>query len=70
MRDNVGQQEGLRLPKNWSATVRNAVLDVVRIVRIAMLTGREALISNGDVKARTRFLIAWMTMIKHPKSGT
>lgn len=40
--------ESLRLPKGWSTGVRNAVLNVIGIVRIAMLTGREALIQNGD----------------------
>ena len=50
MRDDVGQQESLRLPKNWSATVRNAVLNVIGIVRIAILASREALIENGDTK--------------------
>ena len=50
MRDDVGQQESLRLPKNWSATVRNAVLNVIGIVRIAILASREALIENGDMK--------------------
>lgn len=39
--------ETLRLPKGWPAYVRNAVLHVVGIVRIAMLAGREALINNG-----------------------
>ncbi len=42
--------ESLQLPKGWRASVRNAVLNVVGIVRIAMLAGREALITNGDVK--------------------
>ncbi len=42
--------ESLPLPKDWSATVRNAVLNVIGIVRIAMLAGREALIQQGDVK--------------------
>ena len=42
--------ETLRLPRNWSAAVRNAVLNVIGIVRIAMIAGREALIQNGDVK--------------------
>ena len=40
--------ESLRLPKGWRSSVRNAVLNVIGIVRIAMLAGREALISNGD----------------------
>jgi putative transposase len=41
--------ESLPLPKNWSQTVRHAVLNVVGIVRIAMLAGREFLIQKGDV---------------------
>ena len=42
------EAESLRLPRNWHALVRSAVLQVIGIVRIAMLTGREALIKNGD----------------------
>ena len=42
--------ESLPLPKGWSKAARNAVLNVLGIVRIAMLAGREALINNGDVK--------------------
>ena len=38
------------LPKGWSKAARNAVLNVIGIVRIAMLVGRAALIKNGDVK--------------------
>ena len=41
--------ESLRLPKGWQAFVRNAVLNVIGIVRIAMLVGRESLIKNGNV---------------------
>jgi hypothetical protein len=40
--------ESRRLPKGWRSSVRNAVLNVIGIVRIAMLAGREALNSNGD----------------------
>ncbi len=50
MRDDVGQQESLRLPRNGSATVRNAVVNVIGIVRIAILASREAWIENGDTK--------------------
>ena len=39
--------ESLPLPKDWAANVRNAVLDVIGIVRIAMLSGREFLIREG-----------------------
>ena len=42
--------ESLPLPKGWSKAARNAVLNVLGIVRIAMLAGREALILEGDVK--------------------
>ena len=42
--------ESLRLPKGWKTHVRNAVLNVIGIVHIAMLTGREALITNGDAE--------------------
>jgi hypothetical protein len=42
--------ETLRLPKNWRSSVRHAVLNVIGIVRLAMLTGRQALIDNGDAK--------------------
>jgi transposase InsO family protein len=41
--------ESLPLPKGWSKTVRHAVLNVVGLVRVAMLAGREILIQNGDV---------------------
>ena len=51
MCDNQCEEEieSLPLPKGWSKTVRHAVLNVICIVRIAMLAGREALIQNGDV---------------------
>ena len=49
--DICGQAfESLRLPKGWRSSVRNAVLNVIGIVRIAMLAGREALITNGNAK--------------------
>jgi len=38
----------LPLPKGWAANVRYAVLNVIGIVRIAMLAGREFLIQEGD----------------------
>ena len=40
--------ESLRLPKGWAANVRGAVLNVIGLVRIAMLAGREAFIREGD----------------------
>ena len=42
--------EALRLPRNWHWYVRSAVLNVVGIVRVAMLAGREALIRSGDTQ--------------------
>jgi putative transposase len=50
MCDEIRQQdaESLRLPRGWAKSVRNAILNVVGLVRIAMLAGREALIQNGD----------------------
>jgi hypothetical protein len=49
MPDEIHEEEAesLRLPRNWPTLVRSAVLQVIGIVRIAMLTGREALIKNG-----------------------
>ena len=41
--------ESLSLPKDWNESVRHAVLNVVGIVRLAMLSGREFLIREGDV---------------------
>ena len=41
--------ESLPLPKSWTKTVRHAVLNVIGIVRIAMLAGREFLIQDGDL---------------------
>jgi transposase len=38
--------ESLPLPKDWTANVRHAVLNVIGIVRIAMLAGREFLIQE------------------------
>ncbi len=52
MRDEVGQQDvELPLPTNWHSCVRHAVLNIIGIVRIAMLVGRESLMKNGDVHA-------------------
>jgi len=67
MCNEVCQQdvESLPLPKDWSATVRNAMLNVIGIVRIAMLAGREALIKNGDVKeARIHQLESEVAMLR------
>jgi hypothetical protein len=57
--------ESLRLPKNWHSLVRTAVLNVLGIVRIAMLAGREALIKNGDSKdARIHQLESEVAMLR------
>jgi hypothetical protein len=40
--------ESLPLPKNWSEDVRHAILNVIGVVRIAMLSGREFLLRNGN----------------------
>ncbi len=45
-----GEIESLPLPKDWAESVRHAVLNVVGIVRLAMLSGRELLIQEGDVR--------------------
>jgi transposase len=45
---HVQDAESLRFPISWATGVRNAVLNVIGLVRIAMLAGREALIQNGD----------------------
>jgi hypothetical protein len=41
----------IKLPRNWSQTVRHAVLNVIGLMRIVMLTGREFLIEKGDTFA-------------------
>ncbi len=41
--------EFLPLPKDWTESVRHAVLSVIGIVRLAMLASRELLIREGDV---------------------
>ncbi|HYW81503.1 MAG TPA: helix-turn-helix domain-containing protein, partial [Thermoguttaceae bacterium] len=37
------------MPKHWAANVRGAVLNVIGLVRVAMLAGREFLIGEGDL---------------------
>ena len=51
MCDNQCEQdiESLPLPKGWPKVARHAVLNVIGVVRVAMLAGREFLIQNGDV---------------------
>ncbi len=39
----------LPLPKGWAQNVRHAVLNIIGIVRIAMLAGREFLIEEGHI---------------------
>ncbi len=57
--------DSLRLPKGWRSSVRNAVLNVIGVVRIAMLTGREVLIANGDAKdARIHQLESEVAMLR------
>jgi hypothetical protein len=59
------EAESLRLPRNWHTLVRSAVLQVIGIVRIAMLTGREALIKNGDAPdARIHQLESEVAMLR------
>ena len=41
--------ESFPLPKGWSEDARHAVLNVIGIVRVVMLKGREFLIQNGNV---------------------
>ncbi len=41
--------ESFPLPKDWSENARHAVLNVIGIVRVVMLKGREFLIQNGNV---------------------
>ncbi len=57
--------ESLHLPKGWQPHVRNAVLNVIGIVRIAMLAGREVLITNGGTKdARIHQLESEVAMLR------
>jgi hypothetical protein len=67
MSDEISGQAGesLRLPKDGRSSVRNAVLNVIGIVRIAMLTGREALIANGSAEhARIHQLESEVAMLR------
>ncbi len=45
--------ESLPLPNGWAASVQSAVLNVIGLVRIAMLSGRELLIQEDDVSHAT-----------------
>ena len=57
--------ETLRLPRDWHSYVRSAVLNVVGIVRVAMLAGRKALITHGDTKdARIHQLESEVAMLR------
>jgi hypothetical protein len=44
---NVLTEETIQLPKNWSQSVRHSLLNVIGLVRISMLAGREYLLRNG-----------------------
>ena len=60
--------ESLRLPKDWHSYVRCAVLNVIGIVHVAMLTGREALITNGDSRdARIHQLESEVAMLREER---
>ena len=57
--------ESLQLPEDWATSVRNAVLNVIGIVRMAMLVGRDAWIQQGDVKgARIHQLESELAMLR------
>ena len=57
--------ESLHLPKDWHSYVRCAVLNVIGIVRVAMLAGRGALINTGDAKdARIHQLESEVAMLR------
>ncbi len=49
MQDKLDEDdiESIRLPRNWSQSVRNAALNVLGILRIAMLDGRKLLMEHG-----------------------
>ena len=49
MQDKLDEDdiESIRLPRNWSQSVRNATLNVLGVLRIAMLDGRKLLIQQG-----------------------
>jgi len=42
-----GDTESIRLPRNWSQSVRNATWKVLGILRIAMLDGCKLLMEHG-----------------------
>ena len=54
-----GEIESLPLPKDWAESVRHAVLNVVGIVRLAMLSGRELLIQEGDAAQAQIHRLEW-----------
>jgi len=57
--------ETLPLPKGWAANVRNTVLNVLGLARIALLTGRQFLAEEGDVlTARIYHLEAEAEMLR------
>ena len=46
--------KSLRLPRNWATNVRNAVLNVLGLVRIAALSAREVLIEDGELELASK----------------
>jgi hypothetical protein len=66
-REQVTDDElsSLKLPKNWSQTVRHTVLNVIGLVRIAMLAGREFLNENdGTHEAKIHRLESEVAMLR------
>jgi putative transposase len=57
--------ESLPLPKGWSKSVRSAILNVIGLVRIAMMAGREFLHEEGEPRlARIHRLEAEVAMLR------
>ena len=53
------------LPKDWTDTIRSAILNIIGLLRIGMLTGREFLIREGDVlHAKVLRLEAEVSMLR------
>ncbi len=48
MQDKLDEDdtESIRLPRNWSQSVRNATLNALGILRISMLDGRKVLMEH------------------------
>jgi len=57
------------LPKDWTASIRSAVLNIIGLLRIGMLTGRESLIQEGDVlHAKVLRLETEVSMLREGRS--